>query len=329
MEEHRVKPQIKWTEEKISILKEEYPYGDTKKLKEKLGLYSMNSLKDAARRFGIKRLKDPKRYKLEKLADFNNLISLYWLGFIVADGNICEKGILRISSSIKDMDHLNKFRDFLGIQDRKLRLFRLKTPFSNNLDGHEYCSLSCTDTFYGKEIVSKLDIAKRSKTYYPPNLDFLDSPSKLLAFFIGFFDGDGCLDFDYNGTVSSLKIEIHSNWKETLQSIADGLTRNGIDSKITLSSRGYAQLRINKNKSKIKIKQFASANNLPFLPRKLGMIDENKILAKDIFQDNLEEIISMRQSGLSCPQIATKFNLRAELIYKKLKKLGIKPKNFC
>ena len=61
----------------------------------------------------------------------------YWLGFMYADGNLSKKGNrIEIRLSIKDKDHLEKFKKFLNYSHELMHVFDGK---------HHKCRLSVTN----------------------------------------------------------------------------------------------------------------------------------------------------------------------------------------
>lgn len=101
--------------------------------------------------------------------------SAYWLGFIAADGYITDR-MIKLKLSIKDKDHLEKFKTFTGI-DREICI---------QDDGN-----SCVFIVHSVNDVE--DICKylpaKDKT---SRIDIPKIPNDLLPDFIrGYFDGDG------------------------------------------------------------------------------------------------------------------------------------------
>lgn len=268
-----IKPQIKWTEEKIELLRQEYPLGDKKELARKLGI-KYQTLKEAARRFEIKSEQDKHLYKLKFLTEFDNLIACYWLGFIIADGHISQRGQLVINLAIKDISHLEKLAKIL---DSPIKLISLNSGYSNN---GSYCLMTCDDNINGKELLKKFNIQKGfPKTENPVNLDFLKSDEQLLSFFLGFFDGDGCFSKNPKGEANFAKIENHNSWVDNLEKFKELLSRFNInDCRIHINSRGYADFRIYKHNNLRCLKLFAIENKLPILERKWNLVNEFKMI---------------------------------------------------
>lgn len=257
-----IKPQIKWTEDKINLLKKEYPLGDKKQLALKLGI-KYKTLKSAAQTFGIKSLQDKNLYKLKPLYE-DSILSWYWIGFIMADGQIDNRGQLRIGLSIKDKEHLNKIAKFLGVE---IHEYKTKNQFSNN-KLLEYCRLTCQDAKYGKMLLIKLGLSGLPKTYNPPNKLKFPNQKCFLSFLIGYIDGDGTFS-KHNGKCSFIKIEVHASWLKILEIFKKQLLNMGIEGMRTgINSRKYAYFKLYRQKNLSMLKRFSIDNELPILQRK-------------------------------------------------------------
>ena len=105
-------------------------------------------------------------------------VKAYWLGFIAADGYIGKVNEFEIGLSIKDKEHLEKFKEFIG------HSCSIKEKKSNN---------SCILSFRNKYFINSLKSLGinncKSLTLKFPSID-----KKLISHFIrGYFDGDGCI----------------------------------------------------------------------------------------------------------------------------------------
>jgi LAGLIDADG DNA endonuclease family protein len=261
-----IKPQIKWTDDKIELLKSEYPLGDTKLLASNLGI-SYSALKDAARRFGVKSQKSLNKNTLKELLNFEDLQICYWLGFLMADGNINERQV-RVSSSLKDYNHLSKLANRFGV-DLKIRT--IKTVY--NSFPTEYCHFAVNDTVTCLELLKIFNIRKGlPKTENPPNISIFTAKDQLLSFFIGFFDGDGCFS-KYKSRANFLKLEIHKNWLGQLQEFKKLLNDMEYSSITTgINNRGYAYFKLYRRADLLKLKNFITAKQLPVLQRKWDLV---------------------------------------------------------
>lgn len=274
-----IKPQIKWTPDKIQLLMDEYPSGDKNKLCDILGI-ERKTLKCAAKRFGVKcklrpNGRTPREFRAKQLL-CDELESYYWHGFIMADGHISKSGTIAITLAERDTSHLIKFKDFLKI-DQKITHKTTKTIYSN-------------DTRSSSIIVSDIDTCEKFKELYsvgstkttqPPDMSSLNTKDKFIAFFIGFFDGDGCFDIRKDYGAVCMKIECHPNWHQTLGIISNKLKEFfDIQSSLKFTNRGYSCFRIYKYNNFIKFKNFILMHSIPALKRKWDYIDIDKHFKK-------------------------------------------------
>ncbi|MCK4648706.1 hypothetical protein KAT51_04195 [bacterium] len=136
------------------------------------------------------------KYKFNENA-FDNLTpeTVYWLGFIYADGSIQQKrGILRITLHKKDKIILEKFKTFLN-SNHPINNY----SYRNSKNRVEIALISN----HLIKILNELGVYQ-NKTKTIPFPDFL--PENLYSDFIrGYFDGDGSLYKDRNGWTFSIQ----------------------------------------------------------------------------------------------------------------------------
>lgn len=108
--------------------------------------------------------------------------SLYWIGFISADGTVY-KNRLSLGLSKKDKLHVDKFASFLGTNNKK---FETK----KNMHGKEFFT-------YGISVSSKKLINRLNELNITANKTFSLDPNKELKnskyYWRGIIDGDGCI----------------------------------------------------------------------------------------------------------------------------------------
>lgn len=135
--------------------------------------------------------------KTSKKYDYNDFIfenidseeKAYWLGFLYADGYVRKRsGVgseLRLKLSIKDMDHLIKFKKFISPDE--------KTPLVYEENKNSKCyKISINSSKIVDDLINKGCINKKSSLIEFPY--FLNK--ELTNHFIrGYFDGDGSISF--------------------------------------------------------------------------------------------------------------------------------------
>lgn len=243
--------------------------GNKKELAKELGV-SLKAVKHMALKMGIKSQQDKSFYRLKPLYE-DSVLSYYWMGFIMADGHITKRGQLSISLSAKDRTHLEKLSGLLNIN---LRDYKMRNSHDHSV--RDYCRISCLDTHYGVKLMQKFNLNGKPKTLNPPTkLDFSD-PKYLLAFLIGFVDGDGSMEKTKDGTLRSIKLEMHRTWRSILENLCSQLAKINIgNTSVKINKRGYAFMRLHKCKNFRYLKRFALHHKIPILKRKWDRIDEN------------------------------------------------------
>jgi intein-encoded DNA endonuclease-like protein len=176
----------------------EYVSGETsmERIQQILHKYNISyaSLFNSIKRYNLEYNKTYGRrvfFNEDYFANINSEDKAYWLGFIFADGNVkktsskCDKvNRLTIGISIKDQQHLEKFKSTIG-HTGELYIEHHKKSYSTT----PICYLHCNSIKMCEDL-AKLNCLP-SKTGYSnlPNI-----PQELLRHFIrGYFDGDGSI----------------------------------------------------------------------------------------------------------------------------------------
>lgn len=249
---------------------------------------------------------------LEKLLN-EDLITFYWVGYLLADGSISEK---RLEISSINEKHLKKLSYYLN-KDYKSRIQK----YGYNVGGNIYTLLIGGRQTLLK-IKEKFDI-HNNKTLNPPNfIKYKFTNDQLIAMFIGFIDGDGTIakkcgqnskrkDFFF-------RIQIHSSWLDFLKNycvfFSDLLNLDIPEPKI--NTRGYALLQ-NSNTIWLKyLKRFSLDNNLPIMDYKWIMVDLNFISKSENIIINKENIESDIKNGLCNNKIRKKYKTSYSIINK-------------
>lgn len=194
---------------------------------------------------------------LDILMDMS-LQSLYWVGFILADGSF------------------SKFRFELGLQESDLeQLERFKKHISyNKTIKYRQSTKSYRISFSNRTSIPKFmqffGIHYR-KTYDPCDFSIFSdySEEQLLAVLIGIVDGDGCIS--KTNEQLYLSITAHKNWEYFYQKL---INKINIDFHINyIKNTDTICIKTGKLKNLKKLKQFILNNNLQVLDRKWNKIN--------------------------------------------------------
>ena len=256
-----------WTQELIEKLRCVWTSGSTEEINLAFDGIPNSTLRETARRFGIKRGYEFKcKRKLANLLT-ENAYNYYWLGFIMADGHFSKKGELKISLGLKDIEHLKKFGQYVNAN---IHIKDAQTYGKYTSD--KSCCLTIMDVNSVRTLSERFCI-NSTKTYEACSLDCLDTDDKFLAFFTGLVDGDGCITQNKTGNVNMLRIQCHSSWLNVYCQIGERLKRlYNIDYKCYIDKTGYCKFAIYRYESLIKIKNEVIKLNIPLLERKWDKI---------------------------------------------------------
>jgi hypothetical protein len=216
---------------------------------------SWSYIQKLAHLFDIKREfnESNKSFDLKRLLDGSNE-SLYWIGFILADGHISKSNTIQINLHKKDYEHLKRLITYLDsktnilIKENIVRCVLTDVP-----------SVLC---------LKKMFNWSSNKTKNPVEIPNLND-DQLFSLIIGFIDGDGSIDS------KRLAVKCDRNWENILMRFYTHLTGEqkkfnyvGNCSIFYILKKGI--LRSIKNRS--------ISLNLPIMKRKWDKIDTNKIL---------------------------------------------------
>lgn len=130
--------------------------------------------------------------------NINNQDVIYWLGFIMADGNIRHhrhEHALKVHLAIKDEQHLNKLKQSLNYNGP----LRYKDPHIMTAKGHSYrAQASVTLQVTSKTLIQDLihlDCLP-NKTYVGTKISNKIPQDMIRHFIRGYFDGDGSIVID-------------------------------------------------------------------------------------------------------------------------------------
>ena len=242
-----------------------------------------------------------------KLLD-GSLESIYWLGFIFADGHISKSNRLNITLSLKDLSHLEKFASYINSKVWISRFGR-----------YDKCTVSVKDIDNIKILKQLYDI-HHQKTYNPPNLNMFDSLSdkQKIAFIIGFIDGDGSLrKLNRTSTPFNIIIKNHATWlpMHTLFSLSL-IDYFDVESnmKPKILNSGYSQLNITHSNIIGGLKDFVEDNNLPVLERKWESIYVTPRIRQKLSKRQIEEVQHKFNEGAKIYHLSKEYNVSFHVI---------------
>lgn len=254
-----------WSNNDIKLLYECYPSFNKHQLMHVFPNRKWNHIVSKATELSIKRNNRHLEKiigKTEKLL-FDNVISYYWIGFLLADGHFSKNNRMTVTLSIKDREHLLKLATYL---ESNLKINKKQTTVS----------ISILDTYNVKKIKTKFDISNNKTENLPKIESFLEiSDENLFSLIIGYIDGDGSIGKQYNRNDAIIRIQVHKNWIPFLYMIHHFLQRYiGLNLKSTpyINNSGYAQTSIANSEFLTEIKKKIIEFNLPFMERKWNNI---------------------------------------------------------
>ena len=160
------------------------------------------TLSERFKKWGYKVVNQQNRCRLNESC-FDSMDSeeqFYWLGFLYADGNISKEGYrIEMRLSIKDIEHLEKFRSFLQLTT-KIR--------TGECNGNGFCHLSVRNKHLWNKLNSLGCIPNKSLILTFPKLQLFTKKEYVLHFIRGYVDGDGCLSLSKDGDKIRTRISI-------------------------------------------------------------------------------------------------------------------------
>lgn len=178
------------------------------------------TLSERFKKWGYEILNQQNRCRLNDKA-FDNMNSeeqFYWLGFMYADGNISHEGNrIEMRLSIKDKEHLEKFRKFLNLTTD------IRTGVCN---GNGFCHLSVRNKHMWNTLNELGCTPRKSLTLQFPSLSLFKRKENILHFIRGYVDGDGCLTTYLNHTKTSIRTELNLVGSESFLKSVNKLFKN-------------------------------------------------------------------------------------------------------
>ncbi len=254
-----------WRDDDIQMLYDCYPSFNKTELMKIFPNRKWGHIVSKAKKLSIKRNNKHLEKiigKTEKLL-FDNVISYYWIGFLLADGHFSKNNRLSITLSIKDREHLLKLATYL---ESNLKINKKQTT----------ATISILDTYNVKKIKEKFDISNNKTENLPKIESFLRiSDEHLFSLIVGYIDGDGSIEKQYQRNDVILRIQIHKNWLPFLYIIHHFLQKYiglNLKSNPYINNSGYAQTSIANSEFLTEIKKKIIEFNLPFMERKWNNI---------------------------------------------------------
>lgn len=314
----------RWTNEEDDILRNEYYNGITVDIAQKLER-STSSVVLRARYLNLSKSNSIyRKTNCHRLVD-GSLQSIYWIGFILADGHITANHKLKIALSIADKQHLDELASYINAN------VHVKPYGKNSFNATgEQCYISVKDIDNIKKLAEDYQISK-NKTEHPPNFQTYNlTNSQWLALIIGFIDGDGSITkAKRDSSPINIRLKNHKSWLKNLEFIGAKLCEafdvsSGMVAKN--NSEGYASLVVTDSRIIVGLKNFKLCNNITVLARKWDAVDENyrtirnklsasrirEIQTKYITDGHINKSEIARSYGVSISAITTVINRMKE-----------------
>jgi hypothetical protein len=266
---------------------------------------SWNSIKQKSNNIGENRSHDFSRDSYMNILLEDKLESFYWIGFLLADGHFSKKERIKLHISIKDLNHLKRFAEYLNCSNVSIK---------NNM-----CLVSLQNKKICPILCNKFDI-NSNKTHNPPNFNLFNFDKYLLfSLIIGFIDGDGCINKVYKREDSNIRIKVHKSWLNNLIFIEKFLYNYfsiNIDKTLSkINNSGYSILTLSNNVLLKKIKKECIRLNLPIMIRKWDNIDENKLTRSERLVILKKEILEL-QNNFNNTEIIKMLGISKKTFYK-------------
>lgn len=283
-------------EKNINYLLENYSVKSKDEIIKELNL-SWSYIQKLACLNGIKkgRNESVNDWKFKKLIDYSDNISMYWLGFMIADGHIYNKSNIQINLSIKDKLHLLKIQEHIGDISISLNDSQIRATISDRKTtgvlSNDFKWLS-------------------NKTKNPIEIPNFISKDALFSLIIGFIDGDGTIN-----KKGHIFIKCDKSWKSNLEYFYYILT--GEEKYFNITSDGLSIVYISKLKSLFKIKKRAEDLKLPLMLRKW-----NRIKSRTIKSDKYDIVKELLNMNYTIKEVIEKTKFGQTLVYRVYKEIN-------
>lgn len=196
-------------------------------------------------------------YNCDIFSNIDTQDKSYWLGFLYADGYVRQRNKigseLKLKLSIKDQEHLIKFKNFISSDDLPISYEEYRN--SKN------CKISINSKKIVNDLINNGCINKKSKIILFPNL----KEDMIRHFIRGYFDGDGSISHG-----KSICLNMISGSYEFLQSVSDILHRKAFCKKATLvgRSKNFKYIQYSTKEDLLKIYNYLYNDSCIYLNRK-------------------------------------------------------------
>lgn len=188
------------------------------------------------------------------------LDTMYWIGFILADGCIRNNSLV-IELSVMDIEHLTKFAQLANC------VVYTRTRDTNFTKNYNSCSVAVADENIITDLKLRYDI--RDKKYHNPPLieNYRLTEKQMMSLLIGFIDGDGSITHYTSGT-PRITIQTHESWLGNLKYFQHFLGSGAV----SVNNRNHACFSIGSKETIQHLKRFTIEHNIPVLSRKWDKI---------------------------------------------------------
>lgn len=212
----------RWSPAEISYLKLHYDSAPVCDLLSKVN-HSLSSIHTKAHLLGLHRMDGIQRKSNLEILNDGSLQSLYWVGFIMADGHFHKRGsTLRLDVAEFDKGHLEEYRTYINATNTICMTDKSSDKYPiNAVNMYHLTNVHSTAV---NELRKTFQLCN-TKTYDPPNFNQLKlTTSQWIALIIGFIDGDGNIAITRSGKSSlytrvKINIEVHGSWVSNLNYI--------------------------------------------------------------------------------------------------------------
>jgi len=233
----------------------------------------------------------------------------YWIGFFAADGTFRTRGkrvLLKLTLAKQDELHLELMKKYFGAENCWGVCYYEKY---SDLIYHNDEEIKC---------IQKTFDLKERKTYNPPDPNVFDhmDDDQFLSFFIGYTDGDGCIQFT-GGKNSGRKdvqlgFHVHHTWNDVINKMRMRLEKI-IGVKISpskIGKDGYARFNIGNTIVIRYLKNVVLKNKHPYLIRKWQKIDETRLSKYEWQKVYTPKVIELRARGYTFEKIGMELGIK-------------------